>query len=57
VDIHPDAAAILRDFISNRKSGILFQSANGTMFDPRNIAQDSLEDTLQEIAVAKRGRS
>jgi integrase len=55
VDIHPDAAAILRNFISSRKSGFLFQSANGTMFDPRNIARDSLEDILQEMGRGEAG--
>ena len=55
VDIHPDAAAILRNFIGNRKSGFLFQSANGTMFDPRNIARDSLEDILQEMGRGEAG--
>src|SRR5258707_8557368 len=55
VDIHPDAAAILRNFIGNRKSGFLFQSANGTMFDPRIIARDSLEDILQEMGRGEAG--
>jgi integrase len=35
VDIHPDAAPILRNFIGDRKRGFLFQSANGTILDPR----------------------
>jgi integrase len=55
VDIHPDAAAILRNFISNRNSGFLFQSANGTMFDPRNIARDSLEPILEEMGRGEAG--
>lgn len=49
VDIHPDAAAILRNFIGNRKSGFLFQTANGTMFDPGCIARDSLDPILKEM--------
>jgi hypothetical protein len=57
VDIHPDAAAILRNFISNRKSGFLFQSANTTMFDPRNIAGIALRPFSKRWAAAKRGRS
>jgi hypothetical protein len=55
VDTHPDAAAILRNFISNRKSGFLFQSANRTMFDPRNIARDSLEPILEEMGRGEAG--
>ena len=49
VDIHPDAAAILRNFIGSRKSGFLFRTANGMMFDPRNIARDSLDPILKEM--------
>ena len=55
VDIHPDAAAILRNFISDRKSGFLLQSANRTVFDPRNIARDSVEDILQEMGRGEAG--
>ena len=49
VDIHPDAAAILRNFIGDRKSGFLFQTANGTMFDPNNINRDGLGPVLEEM--------
>jgi integrase len=49
VDIHPDAAAILRNFIGNRRSGFLFHTANGTMFDPGNIARDSLDPILKKM--------
>jgi integrase len=49
VDMHPEDAAILRNFIGERKSGFLFQTANGTMFDPNNINRDSLNQILQEM--------
>ena len=49
VDIHPDAAEILRNFIGGRKRGFLFQTANGTMFDPGNIDRDSLSPILKEM--------
>jgi len=55
VDLHPDAAIILRNFIGNRKSGFLFQTANGTMFDPGNIARDSLDPILEEMGRDKPG--
>jgi hypothetical protein len=42
VDIHPDAASILCKFIGNCKSGFLFHTSNGTMFDPGKISRDSL---------------
>lgn len=49
VDIHPDAAAILRNFVGDRRSGFLFHTANGTMFDPGNIARDSLDPILKRM--------
>ena len=49
VDLHPDAAAILRNFIGDRRSGFLFHTANGTMFDPGNIARDSLDPILKKM--------
>jgi integrase len=49
IDLHPDAARILRDFIGNRKSGFLFQTANGTMLDPGNVDRDSLSPILEHM--------
>jgi integrase len=49
IDLHPDAARILRNFIGSRKSGFLFQTANGTMLDPGNIDRDSLSPILEEM--------
>jgi integrase len=49
IDLHPDAARILRNFIGNRKSGFLFQTANGTMLDPGNIDRDSLSPILEAM--------
>ncbi len=40
IALHPDAARILRNFIGSRKSGFLFQNANGTMLDPGNIDRE-----------------
>jgi integrase len=49
IDLHPDAARILRNFIGSRKSGFLFQTVNGTMLNPGNIDRDSLSPILQEM--------
>jgi integrase len=49
IDLHPEAARILRNFIGSRKSGFLFQTANGTMLDPGNIDRDSLSPILEEM--------
>jgi integrase len=50
VDIHPDAALILRDFIGDRKCGFLFQSANGTMLDPHSIGRNNFDLILKQMA-------
>jgi integrase len=55
VDIHPVAAAILRNFIGTRQSGFLFPTANGTMLDPGNVARDSLRPILKEMGRAQVG--
>jgi integrase len=49
IDLHPDAARILRNFIGGRTTGFLFQTANGTMLDPGNIDRDSLSPILEEM--------
>lgn len=49
IDLHPDAARILRNFIGDRKTGFLFQTANETMLNPGNIDRDSLSPILEEM--------
>lgn len=49
VDIHPEAAEILRRFVGGRKDGFLFRTANGSMLDPGNVARDSLRPILKEM--------
>lgn len=49
IDLHPDAARILRNFIGDRTTGFLFRTANGTMLDPGNIDRDSLSTILEEM--------
>ena len=49
VDIHPDAALILRNFIGDRKCGFLFQSADGTILDPRSIGRNNLDLILKQM--------
>ena len=55
IDLHPDAARLLRNFIGSRKSGFLFQTANGTMLDPGNIDRDSLRPILEEMGRGEAG--
>jgi len=55
VDIHPDAAAILRNYIGDRKNGFLLQAESGTMLDPGNISRDSLYPILKEMGRKEAG--
>jgi integrase len=55
VDIHPNAAAILRNFIGNRKDGFLFQTEDGRMFDPRSIARANLEPIFEAMGRGEAG--
>ena len=45
----PALAALLKDFIGNRKSGFLFETVNGLPLSPRNITRDSLHPILKEM--------
>jgi integrase len=51
IDLHPSLAKMLRDFIGDRKRGLLFQTQNGTMLNPSNIFRDSFEPILEEASV------
>jgi hypothetical protein len=48
-NLHPDAAAILRNFIRDRKCGFLFQSANGTLLDPGRSAGTVSASLLKQM--------
>jgi integrase len=49
VDLHPDAAAAMRRFIGDRRSGFLFRTATGSMLDPGNVARDNLRPILKKM--------
>lgn len=49
IDLAPALAALMMDFIGNRKSGFLFESANGLPLSPRNITRDSLHPILKKM--------
>jgi len=55
VDIHPDAGAILRNFLGSRKNGYLFRSTTGSMLGPGNVARDSLRPILRQMGRAQAG--
>ncbi len=55
VDLHPTVAAMLRDFIGDRKQGFLFRTRTGTPFLQSNILRSSLYPILEELGIEKQG--
>src|SRR5262249_40371004 len=49
VDLAPEIAALVKEFIGNRKSGFLFETSGGLPMSPRNITRDSLHPILKEM--------
>jgi UvrD-like helicase C-terminal domain len=55
VDLHPSVAAMLRDFIGDRKQGFLFRTRTGTPFLQSNFLRSSLYPILEELGIEKQG--
>jgi len=55
IRIHPEVAKLLREFIGNRKSGLLFSSQNGTPLSKSNIRNRILYPILEAMGVEKGG--
>jgi hypothetical protein len=47
IDLHHLLAALVRWFIGTRTSGFLFETSNGAMFSPLNIAHERLRPILR----------
>jgi integrase len=55
VDLHSTVAAMLRDFIGDRKQGFLFQTRTGTPFLQSNVLRGSLYPILEELGIEQQG--
>jgi integrase len=55
IDLHPDAAAMLKRFIGNRTSGFLFSSKNGLPLLQSNVLRLSLHPSLSELGQPNSG--
>jgi integrase len=55
VDLQPDVAAMLRDFIGDRKEGFIFRTRTGTPFRQSNFLRYSLHPILEELGIEKQG--
>jgi hypothetical protein len=55
VDLHHTVAAMLRDFVGDRKQGFLFRTRTGTLFLQSNFLRSSLYPILEELGIEKQG--
>jgi integrase len=55
VDLHPSVAAMLRDFIGDRKQGFIFQTRTGTPFLQSNFLRSSQYPILKKLGIEKQG--
>lgn len=55
IDLHPTVAAMLKEFVGERTSGLLFQSRNGKPLSQSNILRRSLHPILANINHQKCG--
>ena len=49
VDLHPTIAALLKEFVGNRKSGFLFCTRKGKPLSPTNIIRRHLHAALKQL--------
>lgn len=54
VDLHPDAAALLKQFIGTRRSGFIFRTNGGKPMAQRNLARE-LYKALDRLKIPRRG--
>jgi len=55
IDLHPMVAAMLKDFVGERKSGLLFSTRTGLQLSQQNILRRSLHPTLANLKQPKMG--
>jgi integrase len=55
VDLSPDAAQVLADFIGERKTGFIFHSSNGGVMAQSNVLRRSLHPILEAMGREKAG--
>jgi integrase len=55
VDLHPTVAAMLRDFIGDRKAGFIFRTRTGTPFLQSNVLRSFLYPILEELRIEQQG--
>jgi integrase len=55
VDLHPEVASLLQQYIGNRKKGFIFQTSTGQPVTQTNILRRELHPLLDELEIPRRG--
>jgi integrase len=55
VDLHPDVATLLKEFIGDRKKGFIFQSSSGKPLSQVNLLRRELHPLLAALGISMRG--
>jgi len=55
IDVCPELAKLIKEFIGDRKSGLVFANGNGGPLSQTNVVRRSLHPILEELGVEKTG--
>jgi integrase len=55
VDLHPDVASLLKQFVGERTTGFIFETSNGRPLSQTNLLCYELHPLLEELKIGKRG--
>ncbi len=55
VDLYPDVAVLLKEFIGDRKTGFIFQTSSGKPVTQTNLLRRELHPILETLGISKRG--
>jgi integrase len=55
IDLHPDAAGLLKQFIGERSTGFIFQTSRGRPLTQTNLLKREFHPILEKLGISKRG--
>jgi integrase len=55
IDLHPDAADLLKQFIGDRSTGFVFQTRSGKPLTQTNLLKREFHPILETLGISKRG--
>ncbi len=55
IDLHPDVANLLRQYVGNRSAGFIFQTSSGKPISQPNLLKREFHPILETLGISKRG--